>query len=164
MGSPVTKSRLLAGSVLVATFIAGAMVGGATVQLVARESSAELRRPGDSGRDGERRSRSSMFDDLDLTAQQQARIDSIFENRRSQTARFWEEHGPQMRAIVDSTRAEIDRILTPEQRARAEQWRAERKKRHDEERREHGDTTRPRTSLEDWRWLERSGPPRLPAS
>lgn len=132
MGSAVTKSRMLAGSVLVATFVAGAMVGGATLRLLATDQVPEDARSGEPRRDGERSRRGSMFDALELTPEQRVRIDSIVEQRRFQTAEFWKEHGPQMRAIVDSTRAEIDRVLTPAQRAQAEQWRAERRRQHEE--------------------------------
>jgi Spy/CpxP family protein refolding chaperone len=138
MGSTVTRSRLLAGSVLVATFFAGAMVGGATLQLLARDDVPADRQWNDSRDEHGRDRRASMLDGLGLTASQSVRIDSIFERRRQQTAQFWEAHGPQMRAIVDSTRAEIDRVLTPEQRAKAEQWREEHRKRHEQEEHDRG--------------------------
>ena len=37
------------------------------------------------------------------------------ERRRDEVDAFWKEHGPEMRAIMDSARAEIRTVLTPEQ-------------------------------------------------
>lgn len=126
MVSPNGRSRWIAIAVMSATFLAGGMLGFAMPRLFGKEplaaQPAEPRAPHD-----ERRDRHSIFDELDLTAAQQARRDSIFEKRRQQMEKFWSEHGPEMRAIVDSTRAEIDRMLTPEQRAKLEQFREKRR-------------------------------------
>ncbi|HSJ14710.1 MAG TPA: hypothetical protein VK939_09845 [Longimicrobiales bacterium] len=165
MGGPLTRSRLLAGSVLVATFVAGAMVGGAALRLFARDDVPATMRAGEPRPEGRRERRPSIFDELELSAAQRARIDSIVEQRRVQTAQFWEQHGPQMRAIVDSTRAEIDRVLTAEQRTRMEDWRAKRRKQHEEwQKREGRDTAaraRPPVSFDEWPWPDH--PHRRPA-
>lgn len=78
------------------------------------------------------RRRGSIYDNLDLTADQQARIQSILEERKQQMAAFWDENGPRMEMIVDSARAEIRSVLTESQRAELDRRRAERKRQHEE--------------------------------
>ncbi len=118
------RARWLAMVVLVATFLVGALAGAATLRAVsAREPAAGA---GDARDDGHRE-HGSLLDRLDLSPAQRARADSILQRRRAETDAFWKEHGPALRAIVDSTRTEIRAILTPEQRAREDSIRAERK-------------------------------------
>lgn len=120
------KSRWIAVAVMTATFLAGVMVGYAVPRLFASEAPAPAERPA-AARPGERHERSSILDRLDLTAEQQVRRDSILEKRRREMNAFWDQYGPEMRAIVDSTRAEIDRMLTPEQRVEMEKFREKRR-------------------------------------
>lgn len=53
-----------------------------------------------------------------LSAAQRARIDSVLVARRAQIDGFWRGPGQSLRAILDSTRADVRAALTPEQRAR----------------------------------------------
>jgi Spy/CpxP family protein refolding chaperone len=125
--STFTRSRWIAVAVMTATFLAGAMLGFAVQRIFASEPPAQAERaPRQEHED--RRDRPSILDKLDLTPAQEARRDSILEKRRREMNAFWEQHGPAMRAIVDSTRAEIDRMLTPEQRAQMEAFREKRKR------------------------------------
>ena len=130
------SSRWIAVAVMTATFLAGIMVGYAVPRLVGQESEPAPR--ADRRGDGERRGRHSIFDELDLTAEQQAKRDSILEQGRRKMDAFWKEHGPEMRAVADSTRAQIDRILTPEQRQRVQEWREQRRKQREEWERNNG--------------------------
>lgn len=110
--------------VLLITFVAGGLVGAATVHVVEAD---EVRTP--------RRERGpDLFDRLNLTPAQQAQVDSIMERRRQEVDAFWKQHGPTMRAIYDSTRVEIRGLLTPEQIRIEEQFRAERQKQFSEKR------------------------------
>lgn len=54
------------------------------------------------------------------------------ERRRAEVDAFWSDHGPQLRAIMDSARAEMRAVLTPEQRVLEEQFRAERRRHYEE--------------------------------
>jgi len=87
------------------------------------------------GRDHQRPHRDSdIFDQLGLTPEQRTRVDEILEARKMHVDAFWNEAGPRLRAIVDSTRAEIREVLTPEQRAEYDRIREERRRRrHDRE-------------------------------
>ena len=103
---------------LLITFVAGGVVGAATLHVVEADEVPTQRR--------ERRP--DLFERLDLTAEQQAQVDAIMERRRQEVDAFWREHGPTMRAIYDSTRVEVRAILTPEQVQLEEQFRSERQK------------------------------------
>ena len=123
--SPNGKVRLLSFAALFATFFAGTMVGAAFTKVVSADDP-----PAQAEQKTERKNKTMIFDQLGLNAEQKVRIDSVIAKRRAQTDLFWDQHGPQMRSIVDSTRAEINRVLNDEQRARMEQWRQERRERH----------------------------------
>ncbi|HEY7877088.1 MAG TPA: hypothetical protein VIC55_02625 [Gemmatimonadaceae bacterium] len=56
--------------------------------------------------------------DLQLTPEQQARIDTIMQRRLAAFDSIQEESRPRIRALIVDTRTQIDSILTPEQRER----------------------------------------------
>lgn len=68
--------------------------------------------------------RQAMYDDLQLTAAQRAAMDSLLDQRHCQIARTLATVEPRLDSIRASARAQIDRLLTPEQRARLEARRA----------------------------------------
>jgi Spy/CpxP family protein refolding chaperone len=116
----MARSRWIALAVLSATFLAGAMAGAATLRVLAGDDRAEQpRRERPNGPRTGPGDRPSIFDDLGLTAAQQAGMDSIMEKRRRE-----------MRASFDSARAEIDRLLTPEQRQKMQEFRERRRRDH----------------------------------
>ena len=53
---------------------------------------------------------------LHLTPDQAARIDTIMQRRMAALDSIRKEAGPRIRALVGATRAQIDSVLTPEQR------------------------------------------------
>jgi Spy/CpxP family protein refolding chaperone len=118
------RARLMGVVVLVIMFGIGALTGAATMRVAtgdesyARGSAASSKRPG-------------LFETLQLTEAQRVQVDAIMERRRDEVDAFWKEHGPQLRAITDSARAEIRSVLTPEQRVLEEQFRAERRKHYE---------------------------------
>jgi Spy/CpxP family protein refolding chaperone len=59
-----------------------------------------------------------MFEQLDLTQEQRARILDIMERSRPRTETMMQEMLPRLRAVTDSVRAEIRAVLTPEQGAK----------------------------------------------
>lgn len=56
-----------------------------------------------------------LKDGLDLTADQNTKIQAIIEGSRSRTDAVFEEVMPRLRTITDSVRVEIRAVLTPEQ-------------------------------------------------
>ena len=119
MNGPRTprRARLLGMALLAATFLTGTLAGAAIDQAVA------ARQPDPAADAGRRcdgppgKKTQAILHQLDLTPEQRERVDAIMERRRRQADAFWEREGPRMRSIVDSTRAEIRAVLTPEQRA-----------------------------------------------
>lgn len=120
------QARLLGIALLAATFLIGGLAGAAAVRLSSsREARAAAQHAEERG--PRERGAGSVLDQLDLTPEQCQRIQAVLERRRQQTEAFWEEHGPTLRAIVDSAHAEIRAVLTPEQRAEYDRLRAERR-------------------------------------
>jgi len=126
------QARLLGVALLVATFAIGGLAGAAAVRLsAAREpAAAPPAAEGSAPREG---CRTSTLDQVGLTPEQRERVNAVLERRRRETGAFWDEYGPILRAIVDSTRAEIRAVLTDEQRAEYDRLRAERRRRSHEQ-------------------------------
>lgn len=115
-------ARLLGVALLVVTFIAGALSGAALDRLVTapERGVARERVNGSRGQDDDRRpsnrgATADLFDRIGVTPEQRAAIDEILARRAEQTRALWAVFGPQLEAIVDSTRAEIRALLTEEQ-------------------------------------------------
>lgn len=66
-----------------------------------------IRRPGDRGERGRPRMERVLHEELDLSDEQRARIEAILDAAR-----------PRYAAVRESTRAEIERVLTPGQRTK----------------------------------------------
>jgi Spy/CpxP family protein refolding chaperone len=64
-----------------------------------------------------------LASELGLSPAQSASVDSIMRHRMSQRDSLMAHTWPVMRQLLDSTRYDIERILTPEQRAKFEQLR-----------------------------------------
>jgi Spy/CpxP family protein refolding chaperone len=129
MSAPM-KGRYLGILLLMVTFVAGALVGAAANRVLeARPATAAAARPDSAGcvqRDQD------IFARLDLTPSQRERIDEILARRREQADIFWQQAGPRLHELMDSTRAEIRMVLTPEQRAEYDRHRAERRSRQEQ--------------------------------
>ncbi|HUF26167.1 MAG TPA: hypothetical protein VMM18_04205 [Gemmatimonadaceae bacterium] len=124
--------------ILALTLIAGVAAGFAMDRTVIRrgEHKQAGRTPaqllGDRGPHG--RFEAMLFARLDLSPSQRARIDSALERGRRETDAYWARVEPGLRAIVDSTRAEIQATLTASQRARYDSLRAERRRSRERDR------------------------------
>jgi Spy/CpxP family protein refolding chaperone len=118
------RARMMGVVVLAIMFAIGALTGAATMRVTTGDES-RARTAADSQK------RPGLFETLQLTDEQRAQVDAIMERRRGEVDAFWKQHGPQLRAITDSARAEIRSVLTPEQRALEEQFRAERRKHYE---------------------------------
>jgi hypothetical protein len=116
------RPKLIGVVVLAATLVAGTLAGAAADRVLGRDHAAERDRPPCPGGPG---SGKAMFDALDLSPDQKTRVDSILERRRSQMELVWQETRPRMRALVDSTEAEIRAVLRPDQRTEFDRLREE---------------------------------------
>jgi Spy/CpxP family protein refolding chaperone len=112
------RTRLTGAVVLATVFVVGALSGAAIDRAVSGRQATSHDRA--EQRDRQDRTHHYVFEQLDLTQQQKTRIDSVLDVRRSQVTAFWDSAGPHWRAIVDSTKAGIRAVLTPEQRAEYE--------------------------------------------
>lgn len=61
-------------------------------------------------------SEETILANLDLTPEQRASIERVFEAREDRLESYWDTQLPDLEALIDSTRGEIRDILTPEQR------------------------------------------------
>ena len=59
-----------------------------------------------------------LSDELSLSASQRTRLDSVMERQADAFKKIREETEPKIKALLDSSRAQIDQLLTPDQRAR----------------------------------------------
>ena len=64
------------------------------------------------------RARVEAFEGLELTDEQRRRIEQIFEVAQPRTDAVLRETLPRLRAVTDSINAEVQAVLTPEQRRR----------------------------------------------
>lgn len=130
---PGQKLRVIGAAMLVATFVAGGVVGAALHQTVFADQ-PPAQQPVDRTRDGERRQqRRDPYEGLGLSVEQRAAIDSVVARGRLEVDAFNKQYGPILEAIRDSTREAIDRIFTPEQRAELERRRELRRQRYREQ-------------------------------
>ena len=70
------------------------------------------------------RVRQRFASELGLTPTQMAQVDSIMGRSMAARRAFEDSVRPRMRGMLDSTRTEIERVLTPEQRQKFEAWRS----------------------------------------
>ena len=55
---------------------------------------------------------------LELNAQQRTAVEKILERRRARVEQVWTSVRPQIRQEIDETNAEIEQLLTPEQKVK----------------------------------------------
>lgn len=127
--------RVISALVLIVTFLVGA-IGGIWLDRhhlrreMAHRGAGRERMPHWALSEGEHRHRlARLARKLELTPEQRAAADTIFAQRSRQleTARL--EIEPKMKEIMDTARAQIDSVLTPEQRTKLQAMRREREKR-----------------------------------
>ncbi|HEX2209235.1 MAG TPA: hypothetical protein VHG93_16280 [Longimicrobium sp.] len=124
------RMRIAGMALLAVTFAVGMLAGTAFGRVLsAREPDAQVAAAG-----CEERGPHHIFDRLDLSPDQQTRIDGIMTRRRALTDSLWQTDGARIRAAVDSTRAEIRAVLTPAQSAEYDRLRAEREEKKRRER------------------------------
>jgi hypothetical protein len=119
---PLRRARLLSAALLAVVFVAGVLVGAATDRAI---GSPPEHRPRRHGIDAE------VLERMRLDARQEAEVDRILERRRTEAAAVWSEVKPRLNQVVADTRADLSRILTPEQLREYDLWIAERSRRRE---------------------------------
>lgn len=123
----VWRGRLAVGLVLLLVFAAGMITQAWTSRLRMQHMRGGMmhgRAPFGAARDHH------FGEELGLDSLERSHVDSIFAKRRVQIDSFWKGPGRALREIMDSTRQEVRAVLTPEQRARFDKLRAERRPGH----------------------------------
>ena len=128
------RARMLGFALLAATFIVGAFSGAAFERtLGAREPGTRPDRCVSTPGPFHAAPGSLIIDRINLSADQRQHIDVILDRHRKEADALWQSQKPALRGIVDSTRAEIRTLLTPEQRTQYDQLLAERRAKHKNE-------------------------------
>jgi len=120
------RGRLLAALVLFLVAVAGGMAAVVLDRFVLRPPHGPPfhefgRGPGGRPPERERAARDRFAKELGLTAAQRVRIDSLMDRQLKEIRAVRQQVQPRLDSIVGETRREIDAILTPEQRKKAEE-------------------------------------------
>jgi Spy/CpxP family protein refolding chaperone len=111
------RPRRKAVLALLLVFAAG-LAGGAVLEEIADEIDRPLFAAGDHDDDDEDDlTEERLLARLDLTAEQRARVEQVFEVREDRLEDYWDSRLPELESVIDSSRDEIRAILTPAQRA-----------------------------------------------
>ena len=133
--------RIAAALVLLAVFVLGAAAGVLADRKLSHRDGG--RRPEREGRvpswlnrpESEHRQYwSRIHDRLGLTSDQRAAVDTLLSRRARQLEAARHQMEPEMLRIMQETRAQIDSVLTPEQRQKLEEIRKERRERRERRR------------------------------
>lgn len=108
-------------------FLLGAVFVGGVLGFSADRVIDRGQRPGDP--------RSAMYDDLDLTVAQQARMDSLLDAINCERKAVLKPVQPTLDSLRLRARSQMDSVLTPAQRDRLERHRKEDEARHTRARR-----------------------------
>lgn len=123
------RTRLIGVVLLVATFLAGGFSGAAVERRAsAAPAAARPEAKVDLAKQEEERPhgrRARIFDQLDLSPEQRAAIDSILQDGREKVDAYWKETEPGYRALLDTTRAHVRAVMTSEQLVEYDRLRAE---------------------------------------
>jgi len=134
MASPATRSgsQRAVAALVVALALATGLVAGVAVDrgllLHGHPFGGRgwmVRGPRDHGL-GAERVRKGFASELGLTPAQVVQVDSIMARHMTERRALMDSMGTRMRVLLDSTRADVDRILTPEQRQKFAALRARR--------------------------------------
>jgi Spy/CpxP family protein refolding chaperone len=113
----------MAALVLVVALVAGLMIGvmiDRTVLLPRMHGHFGYDRHGPHGPPRDREFRERFARELELTPEQQIRIDSIMDRQGLELRAVRGQVQPQLDSIITRTRRSLDSVLTPEQRKKAE--------------------------------------------
>ena len=107
-----TKTIIIASIIVLVTFVAGAFTGIFVDHLLLRGHRLGPR----AHRAAAHVMLSRLDRHLDLTDDQEKKIDEILRRRHDRITEMWEGVRPQVSKEIEATNAEIERLLTPEQR------------------------------------------------
>ncbi|HEY3112465.1 MAG TPA: hypothetical protein VGJ62_02125 [Gemmatimonadaceae bacterium] len=117
------RSKGYALMFLLGAFVAGGALGFTADRVIDARHSREMRGP--------RAYRQRMAEELKLSPQQQASIDSLIEQKHRQIVALYKPVKPQLdsiavsaRVVSDSTHAQIKRLLNPDQQVKLDKMRA----------------------------------------
>ena len=128
------RNLLIAGSALLAAFVAGGLAGGAVAVVATghgpRHAEIEMHALGGPGGPFEfpalpgpphddvffESSHRPFGRALGLSESQQTRVDSLLDEQREKAERIMTQMEPRLKALMDSTNQAIEEILTPDQR------------------------------------------------
>ena len=117
------RSKGYALMFLLGAFVTGGALGFTADRVIGGGHRREMRGP--------RAYRQKMAEELKLTPQQQASIDSLMEQKNRQIVALYKPVRPQLdsiavvaRVVSDSTHAQIKRLLNPDQQAKLDRMRA----------------------------------------
>jgi Spy/CpxP family protein refolding chaperone len=111
--------------VLIGVFLGGLLAGVLVERTLLGPPVAEAAAAPASPRPGSAEDRERMARELDLTAEQQARIDEILDEQQAQLREIMRETRPRTRALLQETRSRIEEVLTPAQIERFEELHAQ---------------------------------------
>lgn len=126
---PPGRIRLIGFGLVAVTFLVGGLAGAAVDRVLTTDVT---RRDAPNAAS----QRTHVIDQIDMTADQRARIDAILERRSERMKAAWSEISPRLEAITDSARHEIMQVLTPAQQAEYERRLDERSREREREREE----------------------------
>ena len=117
------RSKGYALMFLLGAFLTGGALGFAADRVIGEGHRREMRGP--------RAYRQKMAEELKLTPQQQASVDSLIEQKHRQIVALYKPVRPQLdsiavvaRVVSDSTHAQIKRLLNPDQQTKLDKMRA----------------------------------------
>lgn len=121
------RARRTAVLVLLAVFLAGAAAGWVLEEVV---DEIDWPARGDVRHDSRDRNEDPLDDDaeedflegLGLTRAQLDSVDRLLDAREDRLEAYWTTRLPDLQGLIDSSRAAIKELLTPEQRAAYDRW------------------------------------------
>jgi hypothetical protein len=118
----MTRPRRTAILVLLAVFLAGGLVGWVIDQVVDDGAWPSLERDHDDDDDADADAEETFLEGLGLAPEQMRAADDLLEEREDRLEAYWSGRIPEIEAMVDSTRQEIRKLLTPDQRSAYDRW------------------------------------------
>ena len=124
------NARWIGTALLIVTFVTGALAGAAGERVLRADDAPRAAQPREMrGGPGPRRLLldEKFAKDLELTDAQRSHIKLILDMRDVHAKHVWDEVEPRLKAVGDTTRAEIAKVLSPEQVQKLEAEIAKRK-------------------------------------
>ena len=112
------NARWIGTALLIFTFVAGALAGAAGERVLRADDAPRVAQPREMrGGPGPRRLLldEQFAKELELTADQRSQVKLILDMRDVHAKHVWDEVEPRLKAVGDTTRAEIAKVLSPEQ-------------------------------------------------